>query len=54
MCEKLICPSDSSLFIFYLASALFMFVGFASIICLAGEIVNKDTFSKKNKEEENV
>ena len=47
-CPTLECPSDVSLYWFYIISAVFMSAGFASIIALAGEIINKDTFKKSD------
>lgn len=51
-CPTLECPSDTSLFWFYIACAGFMSVGFASIVTLAGELVNRQTFEKKDDKED--
>ena len=40
-------PSNASFFVFVLLSAVFMAVGFTSIIALASELVNRETFTKK-------
>ena len=39
---------NAIMFWFYIACAVLMSAGFASIIALAGELVNRETFEKKD------